>query len=31
MTHWLCTLWYGDVAGNTTEENSIIFSLIRMR
>jgi len=22
--------WYGDVAGNTVEENSSIFSLIRM-
>jgi len=24
-------VWYGDSAGNTVEENSIIFSLIRMR
>jgi len=24
-------LWYGDGAGNTTEENSSVFSLIRMR
>jgi len=23
-------LWYGDSAGNTTEENSSVFSLIRM-
>jgi len=23
--------WYGDGAGNTLEENSSIFSLIRMR
>jgi len=23
--------WYGDGAGNTVEENSSIFSLIRMR
>jgi len=22
--------WYGDGAGNTTEENSCVFSLIRM-
>jgi len=24
------TLWYGDGAGNTVEENSSIFSLIRL-
>jgi len=24
-------LWYGDGAGNTAEENSSVFSLIRMR
>jgi len=23
--------WYGDGAGNTVEENSSVFSLIRMR
>jgi len=23
--------WYGDSAGNTAEENSSVFSLIRMR
>jgi len=23
--------WYGDCAGNTVEENSSVFSLIRMR
>jgi len=27
----ICGLWYGDGAGNTVEENSIVFSLIRMR
>ena len=27
----LYSLWYGDGAGNTVEENSGIFSLIRMR
>ena len=27
----LYNLWYGDGAGNTVEENSSIFSLIRMR
>jgi len=30
----MCTvivfLWYGDGAGNTVEENSSVFSLIRM-
>jgi len=24
-------LWFGDGAGNTTEENSNVFSLIQMR
>jgi len=24
-------VWYGDGAGNTVEENSSVFSLIRMR
>jgi len=24
-------IWYGDGAGNTIEENSSVFSLIRMR
>jgi len=27
----LLLLWYGDGAGNTVEENSSVFSLIRMR
>ena len=28
----VCTFgWYGDGAGNTAEENSSVFSLIRMR
>jgi len=27
----LYTIRYGDVAGNTDEENSSVFSLIRMR
>jgi len=31
MTHLLqCMVWYGDSAGNTVEENSSDFSLIRM-
>jgi len=25
------SVWYGDDAGNTVEENSSVFSLIRMR
>jgi len=30
---WLdvISLWYGDGAGNTVEENSSVFSQIRMR
>jgi len=27
----MINLWYGDGAGNTIEENSSVFSLIRMR
>jgi len=26
----VCLKWYGDIAGITIEENSIVFSLIRM-
>jgi len=29
--HFSFNLWYTDGAGNTVEENSSIFSLIRMR
>jgi len=30
VLHPVVAVWYGDGAGNTTEENSSIFSLIRM-